>query len=238
MRWLALVLLWPSWCYANCDRPLRVLAEHWPPYVIDAGESSHPRFSGDDVELARRVLAAAGCEALFVSMPTERAKQALVRGEIDVMMAASKIPERLAYAWFSLPYRQEVIAVVGPEGTTAVTAWQQFSERQYLLLAPRYGYYGDAWQQASSNLIQAGAVIFYTHYTRAVGMLKAGRADYVLGDVHALRAAGRELGLSLSAPMIVANDNPVHLMFSRKSVARETVDAVNRVLAGYPDALD
>ncbi len=224
---LTVWLVSPATVHAACETPLRVQAEHWPPYMVDAGEQATPRFSGSDIERVSAALAAAGCEYRFIAMPPERANQALVRGDIDLMMAASLAPERLSYARFSVPYRREVIAVLGRSQGPVLHQWQELVAQQRVLLAPRYGYYGREWEQHSGDLLAAGVLLFYNSYTRAVGMLKAGRADYVLGDMYALQTAGEALGSPLSEPYIIVNDNPVHLMYSRVSVSQATVDLID-----------
>lgn len=231
--WL-LIILCCSWIPvdAACDRPLKALATHWPPYVVEYAQSDGaPQVSGTDVALLVDVLAAVGCDVRFVSLPPERAHAELARGSLDILMAASYVPERLAYARFSLPYRREVIAVLGLQGTKPVGDWREIIAQRRILLVPRYGFYGDTYEAERPGLKQAGLLLPYGSYDSAIGMLKAGRADLVLGDVQALRASAKALDAELNEALLVAHDAPVHFMYSRVTVARETVQHIDRVLA-------
>lgn len=227
------LLLWlPALTWA-CEAPLRVFVNDWPPYVNVSRDGDALNVDGLDVNVLKALAREAGCTLAWVELPVDRAHAALRTGQVDLLMAASRIPSRESYAWFSRPYRRETIAVVGTLGTPEVRGWPEITGRALTVAVPRRGWYGKDYEQHRQALLQQGQLSFMGDYRGGVAMLKAGRVDLVMGDTHALEAAAREVELVLSRPMMTLSDGPVHLMFSRATVSRDLVRRVDAILSRW-----
>ncbi|PKM21442.1 MAG: hypothetical protein CVV10_09365 [Gammaproteobacteria bacterium HGW-Gammaproteobacteria-14] len=224
---LFVLLAWlPGLVSAVCERPLIVAAEHWPPYAEKVDE----RWTGIDVQQVRAILAAVGCEAVFTDIPPERSHLLLERGEIDLLMAASDVPARHRYAWFTLPYRQEVQAVFAISGTKDLPSdFFGFRDSELTLIAPRAGWYGDDYAAVRDELMASDRLLTFDYTRQALTMLAAGRGHLVMGDQQSMLLVAQQMKLSIEQRW-VANDAPVHLMLSRHSVSEALVQRINEVL--------
>lgn len=212
---------------AWCEQPLRLNVGDWPPYMYRLADGGA---GGIDVDVVQQMAKRAGCRLVYTAVPPERAHPMLESGEIDILMAASDLPARHRYAWFSRAYRDEVMAVLapaaaGPRDIPALLAGQAS------LLAPRFGWYGAAYEPARPLLQKAGRLYFYEDYRQGVAMLAAKRAGLLLGDERALRLAAGQQGMTLHT-LFETNRSPVHLMFSRARFSRADVDRLDAALAG------
>ncbi|MFZ5722162.1 MAG: substrate-binding periplasmic protein [Pseudomonadota bacterium] len=217
-----------------CDRPLVVNVGDWRPYTwrLANGDAG-----GIDIDVLRRAAARLQCRLAFVEVPPERAHPLLEEGRIDILLAASDLPERRRYAWFSAPYRQEVMAVLAarppqpaPSSLTAV------ADSTVILLAPRFGWYGRDYARDRATLQDAGQLQLFDDYAQGIAMLAAGRGGLILGDERALQYEARAQGLSLRR-LFVTNASPVHLMFSRRTFGAADVARFNAALgAALPAA--
>lgn len=202
-----------------CERPLRVYVSDWPPYMrLNAAGEIPPQVSGIDARILKHVMKHANCSFQWVEMPVDRATKALRAGDIDLMMAASRIPQRESWALFSVPYRNEVIELVGGLDAVRRDSWQALLGNELRIMAPRSGWYGPDYEAARVPLLKAGQLVFMEDYDAGVAMLKAGRVDLVMGDRNALRDSAHRIGLVLSYPVLPPHEAPVHFMYSRRSV--------------------
>ncbi len=229
MRFLLLFCsLFAAFAQACDERPLRVYVSDWPPYMrLETPGEVPPQVTGIDARILKAVMAHAGCRFEWVEMPVERASKALRSGQMDLMMAASRIPSRESWARFSRPYRDEVIELVGDLGAAPRDSWLGLVNTNLRIMAPRSGWYGPAYEAARVPLIKAGRLVFMEDYDAGVAMLKAGRVDLVMGDSHALRDSSRRVGLVLSRPVLAPHRAPVHFMYSRRSVDRAVVQRLD-----------
>ena len=229
MRGLTLVLLLclSAQVAALCERPLKVAAEYWPPY----SEQGKDGWQGIDVDHVRRLLQKAGCEVVFLNTPSGRAHRMLEKGEIDILMAASDVPERHRYALFSTPYRREVRAVFALAGREDLPhSFPALQASDHILVAPRSGWYGAAFAAVRGDLIRNHQLIAFDYTHQAVSILAAGRADLLMGDQQSILMTANSLGVNLSQRW-VANDAPVHLMLSRASLTPAHLERINAALS-------
>lgn len=212
---------------ALCERPLKVAAEHWPPYSV----LSEDGWQGTDVDRVRALLRRAGCEVIFMDTPPGRSHVMLEKGEVDILMAASDVPERHRYALFSKPYRREVMAVFALAGRDDLPGgFPALLASDHTLVAPRSGWYGEAFAAVRGDLIGNHQLIAFDYTHQAVSILAAGRADLLMGDQQSILITANNLGVKLSQRWI-ANDAPVHLMLSRTSLGEAHLQRINAALS-------
>ena len=99
----------------------------------------------------------------------------------------------------------------------------------HVLVAPRSGWYGEAFAAVRGDLIGNHQLIAFDYTIQAVSILAAGRADLLMGDPQSILPTANRLGVKLSQRW-VANDAPVHLMLSRTSLTPAHLERINAAL--------
>ncbi len=216
---------------AACQKPFKLVVEDWAPYSFFAQDGKP---SGMDIEMIQAIFRKAVCEVVLLrDIPRKRRHKMFEMGQLDLLYAASDTPERHAIAWYSKPYRQEQISVFSL--TTKQDNIKQLDDILQLpgaLLAPNTGWYGEGYARLQARMLAAGRWYGYEDYEQGVRMLVAGRGEYLMGDHEALLHTARQsYGLKLKQIGPVVNLNPVHLMFSKRSVSPADVMAINNAIA-------
>jgi polar amino acid transport system substrate-binding protein len=236
-RWFCLLL----WCTSSlagaesiCPEPLRV---HLDLHAPSAYLGAQGELQGMDIEQVKLILQQAGCSWRISTTPMTGARilKSLQHGDIDVMIRATVTLDRQQYAWFSIPYRQELVALFSRRQQMLPVPFSYaaaFSQR-LTLIGPASGQY-DAEFERYRPLFKAQNL--YTPYPDAfVGtellFATPGRGDLLLADAdifyHQLGTA-RLAQIQLVAGSLTVT--PAHLMFSKKTVSAATVAAINHAI--------
>ena len=212
---------------------LKVAPEPWPPYIFIDERGG---LSGLDYELAQAIMKEAGC-ALQVEMalPTLRRQMEFRQGRLDLTLGASDTPERRTFARFSLPYRQETVALFTSPANAAryrgLGGFDAIVRRHVTLLAPRGGWYGDNYARALPELDASGVRNPFSNYELGMRMFKAGRSDLIMGDAAAVRYEALRQGVPLAALPWVPFRAPAHLMLNAGSTTQEELARINAAIA-------
>ncbi|QSX36211.1 substrate-binding periplasmic protein [Shewanella sedimentimangrovi] len=227
MRLLSLLLLLmiaPVWSAPDCEQPLRVGFNHWPPY---AWQESDGVSRGLDVDILRLLATEVGCELDFQLLPAKRSHQLLRQGALDLMMGASFTAERAQYGHFSLAYREEEVALFELDSASqleSIHSWQQLLDLGYRLLLPSSGWYGNEFERLRNQLSNRQQLIASPDAERSIQMLAHGRGEVVIGDSLALPYIARQVeGVRLERQPLVPSREPIHLLFARSSVSPQLV---------------
>lgn len=215
---------------AACSHVLHVGFNDWPPYSWSEGTG--PAL-GLDVELLKVFAERAGCEIVFDKMPPKRSHQLMRSGKIDIMMGASRTEDRVSYAFFSLPYRLEVVSLFSMESASVndISSWAQVMTAKHKLLVPQAGWYGDDFEQNKDHMLRRDLLVESPDLLRSVQMLARGRGDLAIGDSLSLPyIASQSEQLHLYRHSVRLSESEIHLMFSRESMSKEEVDAFNHAI--------
>lgn len=225
----------------RCLRPVRVgYLPGRPPYqmVSEAGEAG-----GVDLEVARGLLQAIGCQAEFVAVGWPRALPLLERGMIDMLPGASYSPERADYALFSAPYRRERYALYvrsGQTGAFPLTSLADVGVQRFHLALNADALYGpevaallaDPLFRAQVTLIKGVEQPLLVTIGRVDGyLLDTGTASSYNGSVSRAEQLERH-------PAVTIDNGPVHFMFSRLTVPDQLAVLISQRIALSPDAAD
>jgi polar amino acid transport system substrate-binding protein len=226
----AIALLGMAAQAAACE--LRMALEQWPPYLYSQPNAGP---AGLDWELAQAILKEAGCSLdLQAELPTARRQRLFEQGKLDLMLSASKTPERRRYAHFSIAYRHETVGVFARASAQRhfqhLSSFDALLRDQASLLAPKVGWYGAAYARALPTLAAAGRLSTFINFSQGLRMLDAGRADLILGDTLALRHQARQQGMAISAVPLVVLRAPVHLMLNKSSTTQADLDHINAAI--------
>ncbi|HZH26516.1 MAG TPA: transporter substrate-binding domain-containing protein [Azospirillaceae bacterium] len=201
---------------------------NFPPYsTAEAGADP----TGLDIELARAVADAAGCQLRF----QERSWTAILRGvedgSIDMATSASRTPEREAFAYYASSYRQEQMRLVVRTGDAAKHPLADLGDivKDSLRIgASKSFYYGERFAELEKDAAFSALVDVANEDAQHLGKLLAGRLFGFLTDPlilpPLLKAKGAEGQVELHPIKVL--DHPVHMIFSRKSVKPEILERI------------
>ena len=228
-----LALACPIAALAQCSRPFSMATGQWEPYAYyDAGRN----FTGIDADMVRAILKEAGCQLVELdSKPATRNLTLFEKGEIDLMTGASRTPERLKLAYFSLAYRDETVGMFAlaehADQFRALHSFSDFIQGQLTLVAPRAGWYGLAYENQAAALQKSGRLSRFGDFSQGIRMLAAGRASFMLGDAAAVEHAAARQGVKVQPLPFWVVEAPVHLMFSRATVREADVLRIDAAIA-------
>jgi polar amino acid transport system substrate-binding protein len=224
------------WCgvaaHAECSRTLRYHVSDWQPYAF---KTPIAEGRGIDVDILMAVAAKAGCKVeVLTEFPGARTHAMFQRGEIDVFTGYSFAEDRREFARFTRPYRFEVLGVftmrkdLKPE---AVTSFADVLDKQYHLVAPLSGYYGEAYANAEPELLQRKKLSKVEGPERALRMLAANRGDLVLNDAYVLQYTAKQLKLGpLQKMALEPSRDRIHIGLSKASTTEQDHRAIDQAV--------
>ena len=188
-----------------------------------------------DSAWVQQVFAEAGCR--LVILP--QAERILDRiwsmkiGEIDFISAATPLPDRLEFAYFSIPYAQERVVVVAHQAVAEVTHIERMADlisSKRPVIGPHFGYYGPDWDGVKAQLQQAERFRAYKSWPSARGMLlrKPESLLLVVDDAATGIVNGSPLPLMILPATLFQAD--IVFMFSRKTVSADDVELINAAI--------
>lgn len=219
---------------AVCPQPLRV---HLDLHAPSAYHDASGQLRGMDVELVSAIMQAAGCQWRWHVTPMTGARilKSLQDGEIDLMIRASKNPDRERFARFSQPYRQEV---VGMFARTRSDLPDELSLADALrlglrLIGPASGWYGIEFEQYRNRFKQQKRYTAYPDAQVGTELLFAtpSRGDLVLIDAdlfYHFVGPDRIMDIRLASSQL--HVTPAHLMVSQQTVNLATMAAINKAI--------
>ena len=230
---LKLLTLWMTlFSVANADCEFNVLWEQWQPYQF---KKQQHQISGLDNDILRQVISEMNCGLNFTQRPWQRGLVELQQGKIHIASGASKTPERQQFALFSIPYRQETVALVSLKSIAA----QSLAEITQLSLrvgVSRGYYYGE-----KLNRLIAKDHPSKLHFEEAgndqqnLDKLLSGRVDAILIDPLVANdlLTRRQLQSEPELNHIAIEQSPIYFMFSKKIVGPEFVHNFNSALSSF-----
>ncbi|MBO9424322.1 amino acid ABC transporter substrate-binding protein [Labrenzia sp. R4_1] len=234
-----LAVLWtilpPAYVHAeDCPKTFRVGAsDDYEPFSYIGADG---KLTGLDLLFVQEILAEVGCAPQFVDLPFPRAVVELSAGRIDMMMFASVTAERQNFALFSAPYRNETAGLIIRARDQDKYPINEVGDllKLNLLLAHDVGTYrGDLFETFMANPEAKKNIIQVSSSRQSLNMLLKGRINAIVEAPAAVFALAETLGVrnEIAEHPFLLWSEPVHFMFSRKTVSPEFVAQIDAVLA-------
>ncbi len=209
----------------------------WTPYGVYTFADADGQVRGIDADLITATAAEIGCHVSFRELPWARILLELRNGQIDATCSASRTEEREAFALFSDTYRMSEVAIFVRRNEAPRFPLASFADivpTKFRLGIISGYYYGDTFVRLSQDPAFVAQLDLGTSYAVNIQKLLNGRIDGVLvDDVGVMRGEVKKLGASAMVerhPLIISQE-ALHFMFSRASVAPQTVTAVNAAIS-------
>jgi polar amino acid transport system substrate-binding protein len=215
-----------------CSKAMTMGTGQWEPYAY---YDAQKRFTGLDADMVRAIFKEAGCTVVELgAMPPTRNMLLFNKGEIDMMSGASLTADRLKRARFSVPYRDETVGLFALAESfdkyRAIRSYDDFLRRPLTLLAPKVGYYGEAYEKSMESLMAAKRLSQFVDFTQGMRMLAAGRAQFILGDAAGVEHAAARQGVKVQPLPFWILQSQVHLMFSRATTDEADVRRIDAAI--------
>ncbi len=186
-------------------------------------------------DVLETVLKHMGCriEKHYLEATIARHHRALAEGKIDILAEGSYLPEREHYAWFSQPYREEEVLLIGRRQDPRTANIQDLNailDRRLRLFIDEHAWWGPDVRRLLPTWKSQ-------QLTLPVSEVGAGYAELnnARGDVLITTDASFKVIAPQFPQLHVVKSNvyrePVHFMFSKKTVSRAQVDAFNEALS-------
>ncbi len=213
---------------ATAPPPACELTMGWDPWEPYQYRDVRGEVTGLDVEIAKAVAAAAGCELVFVDGQWMDMLNRLRDGDVDLLAGATATSGREAFAAFTAPYRSEsfvVFTLADNAGIRDAKSLEEvFGSGARIGTVSEY-YYGEEASALLDAIAAEGrlgeAAVSELNYQR----LLHGEIDAFLEDpfVASSILRSRGWGRRIVATNIGTATGDVAFMISRQSVAPETV---------------
>jgi polar amino acid transport system substrate-binding protein len=193
---------------------------------------------GLDDQIAKTILARADCDIEIVrfegTVTLERRMSLLEAGDIDLIIAVNKRPEREKIANFSIPFEEELIRLWAKEQDHQKYQGLNLAEltaKGVRILAPGSGYFGPEFEQLKQTAHPQ--LVLYKHIQHGMNLLYRNRGDVLLGSHHFEEYFQDEYkGSTIKLSQVLHRDG-YHFMFSKKTVDQKTIDLINTAITDY-----
>lgn len=219
---------------AACSRALRT---HFEAVQLPKGVSARPDRLSRDWRWLLAISRLAGCPLALADSKVSAARKhdMLRKGEQDLMISASYLPQRERYAYFSQPYRLEQIRLYVRRSDAAklrsVRSLQDLLDRpELVLLAPAAGWFGPDYARLKPQFHQAGRLLISRNSSQALQQLEAGRGDVLMTTDVLLDWLNELPSKNVVALPAVIHEAPVHIMLSKASLTPADVGVLNNAI--------
>lgn len=197
-------------------RPLRAAWDDYPPYQMP-GASGEPE--GLDLVLSRAVLRQAGLQARWQRMPWARQLLSLQDGSLDLVLSASKVPDRESYALWTQPYRPENGAPLARRrgDRPPPKHLRELADGGARIGMIRGTGYPGELHEAKQDPRFLRRLLPLRHVEQGLRMLQDGRLDYLIDDPVATNHLAAQLGLPAPVVLRWVYRGESRLMLSRRS---------------------
>jgi polar amino acid transport system substrate-binding protein len=211
------------------------------PYQYEEQRSAGTgRITGYDIEVLRSVARRTGYYPRFEELSWGDTLEAIRNGKIDFTMGATPEKSRQDWAWFTAPYRKEVIALIVRNDATpwydTKTRWrslQHLLEEGGTLAVTRSFYYGSEAMRWIAEADRLGRLLKTSGDEESLAKLLSGEADGFLADrLCAASVAARANALANIQPVPgTIYETGVSLMLSKKTVPVTEFRRIDEALA-------
>jgi len=231
VRIICLLLLWSLLLEAEANE-LTVGLKPVTPFSFYNKEGE---LAGLDIEFVNAIAKQANLTIEYEDMPWKRVLKSVETGEVDLTVGASFSEERDKYAYFSIPYREEIVHLIIKRGMNRLFQLNSLTDLfngKYIIGIEDGYYYGSEFEALRHNARFRSRMNEVIDLNQNVNMLLKSRIDGFLAEPEPLKHFLDQHGLynQFEVHPFIINRNDVALMLSRKSVSRAQVDAINQAI--------
>lgn len=200
----------------------------WPPIMYQDGE----KISGAGADLAAMIFKELGINVDSRYAGTwDKVQEKTKSGEVDLLVAAYKTPERETYMDYSIPYTIDPVAILVKKGKAF-----PYSEWKFLLGKKGVVMVGDSYGEGLDNYIEKNLQVVKVNSTdEAYALLQNGKADYFLYAFYSAEKELKNKGLGDKIEILpnYAGAENFYITLSKKSPFNKYLPDVNRLIEKF-----
>ncbi|TQV89235.1 substrate-binding periplasmic protein [Aliikangiella coralliicola] len=221
----------PSIIAAKCQ--LNMGWDPWEPYQYLTPDD---KVQGLEIDLVSAMAKEAGCDLNFVQKNWMNLLNGIRNGSIDMLGGASRTTAREKFAHFSDNYRHESFILYvrkGESGKYSELNLKQLLDGDFRLGVTQDYIYGEQVSELQDNESYQGKFVSVPTTEVNYYNLVQNQIDGFLEDPFVAAYTIKRKGLQddIEQHPLEVHSGDVAIMFSKKSVKQETVDAFNKALA-------
>lgn len=214
------------------DKSLSVGWELWYPYQF---HNNNQQLVGLDFDILNAIIKQAGLKVNYTELPWKRHLHYIKTGDIDIAMGASYNEERAKYAYFTNPYRQEVVKLYVRKGQASemkLNSLDDLAQSAFMIGVEGGYYYGKKYQELIKKSEFQSHINEVIDLEQNVSLLLKGHLDGMLVDPVSMKAFVEKYKLKgefEQHSMPIYHDN-IYIMLSMASLNTEILAKINQAI--------
>jgi polar amino acid transport system substrate-binding protein len=206
--------------------------ELWYPYQF---HNEANELTGVDIEIFNLIAKEAGMSISYVELPWQRHLMYIKSGMVDIAFGASHTHEREQTAYFSIPYRKELVKFFVKKGTTEsikLKTLSDITDSEYLIGVENGYYYGKEYQKLKAEPEFMARINSVLDIEQNVKMLMKGHIDGFLADPISMQSFVKKYKFEDEFeihPMPIYQGD-IYIMLSRKVCTKADLAKINKAI--------
>lgn len=218
--------MFASFLVFPCELTVRVM--NYPPLAIKDAQSN---WSGLDVDYTKALLDKVSCKYKFIEAPFARGLALLKSGGVDLSLNISFLKERASFLHYIGPQRIETIKFVSrQDNISPIETWDEFLSLHAVLIRQRGTHIGNKIETAfKENIYLKKYLLEIADNEAMIDLLNKKRIDgfFIESSYLAYQQKENPQFKNIYVHPIVINQAPVYFAFSKRSISKEQIDALN-----------
>lgn len=207
--------------------------ELWYPYQYHNKQS---QLVGLDIDAFKAIMNTAGITYSIAELPWKTHLHFLKTGNVDLAMGASRSKEREAFAYFTLPYRQETVKLFVKKGTADKITLNKLADlaaSPYIIGVESGYYYGDNYQELLNDDDFRANISEVIDLEENVTLLMKGHLDGFLVDPYTMQAFVEKYDMQdqFEPHTVEIYSADIFIMLSKKSTDETLLNKLNQAIA-------
>jgi len=203
-------------------------------YAAQSHQDDDLTWHGQDVDFAKALLDEAGCTYRFVSIPWGRSLKMLETGEVDLMLSVSKTAQRMRFAYFIGPQRQEnIVFAMNAERVYFLDSISSLFELDAPIAIQRGAYYGSIFERRFIEEQDTDERFIYVPDNQLkLDLLRNGRISGFLEEKYNIiyQVQNNPDFMKVAISPLVINSEDVYFAFSKASVSKSQLKIFEKAL--------
>jgi polar amino acid transport system substrate-binding protein len=216
--------------HLSIARNLEVGWELWFPYQY---RNKAQTLVGLDIEVFKAIINQAGYRANYVELPWRRHLRYVKSGEIDIAFGASFTKERAEYAYFTEPYREEVVRLFVPvDSKIQLQKLADLKKTHYIIGIESGYYYGDEFEQLLKEPDFKKNIKDVLDIEENISLLLDGKIDGLLADPKTIAVFIKRYRIEnelIEYPLPIYQTS-IHIMLSKKTLDKTALQRFNNAI--------
>lgn len=207
--------------------------ELWYPYQY---HNDKKELTGVDIEIFKLITKKAGMNVSFVELPWQRHLLYIKSGTVDIAFGASYTKERAETAYFSIPYRKELVNLFVKKGTSKNIKLKQLSDiinSKYLIGVENGYFYGNEYEALKTIPGFISRINSVIDIEQNVKMLMKGHIDGFLADPMSMQSFVKKYKLEgeFEIHPLPIYQGDIFIMLSKATMSHADLVNVNNAIS-------